>query len=95
MPLHAKPGGTAKLTLRPSDGTGRFFMAASGDWREARKGQGDRSLPPQLRETAQLRLQYPEMSLEELGMMCDPPLGKSGVNHRMRRLERMAAELDE
>ena len=57
--------------------------------------KGEDSLPPQLRETAQLRLQYPEMSLEELGMMCDPPLGKSGVNHRMRRLERMAAELDE
>ena len=55
---------------------------------------GEDSLPPQLQETARLRLQHPEMSLEELGMMCDPPVGKSGVNHRMRRLEQMAAELD-
>lgn len=57
--------------------------------------KGEDGLPPQLKETARLRLQYPEMSLEELGMMCDPPVGKSGVNHRMRRLEQMAAELDE
>lgn len=56
--------------------------------------KGEDSLPPQLQETARLRLQHPEMSLEELGMMCDPPVGKSGVNHRMRRLEQMAAELD-
>ena len=56
--------------------------------------KGEDSMPPQLQETARLRLQHPEMSLEELGMMCDPPVGKSGVNHRMRRLEQMAAELD-
>ncbi len=56
--------------------------------------RGEASLPPQLLETAKLRLQYPEVSLEELGRMCDPPVGKSGVNHRMRRLEQMAAEID-
>ena len=53
------------------------------------------SLPPQLLETAKLRLAHPEVSLEELGQMCDPPVGKSGVNHRMRRLEAMAKELCE
>ena len=62
-------------------------------WANAEQFQAD--LWPALLEVARLRLQYPEMSLEELGMLCDPPLGKSGVNHRMRRLERMAAELDE
>ena len=57
--------------------------------------QGEGSLPPQLLETAKLRLAHPEVSLEELGQMCDPPVGKSGVNHRMRRLEAMARELEE
>ena len=34
------------------------------------------------------------MSLEELGRLCDPPVGKSGINHRLRKLEIMAQELD-
>ena len=57
--------------------------------------KGESSLPPALLQTAKLRLRYPEVSLEELGMLCDPPVGKSGVNHRLRRLEKMAQELDE
>ena len=56
---------------------------------------GESSLPPALLMTAKLRLQYPEVSLEELGRLCDPPVGKSGVNHRLRKLEKMAAELEE
>ena len=57
--------------------------------------KGEQSLPPQLLQTAKLRLMYPEVSLEELGRLCDPPVGKSGVNHRLRRLEQMAKELEE
>ena len=56
---------------------------------------GESSLPPALLQTAKLRLANPEVSLEELGRMCDPPVGKSGVNHRLRRLEQMAQALDE
>ena len=56
---------------------------------------GEASLPPALLQTAKLRLQHPEASLEELGKLLDPPVGKSGVNHRLRRLEQMAAELKE
>ena len=56
--------------------------------------KGRESLPPALRETAALRLAHPEMSLEELGRLCDPPVGKSGINHRLRKLEIMAQELD-
>ena len=56
---------------------------------------GRESLPPLLGEMAELRLAHPEMSLEELGRLCDPPVGKSGVNHRLRRLEAMAKELEE
>ena len=60
-----------------------------------RAAKGENSLPPALLETAKLRLQYPEVSLEELGQLCDPPVGKSGVNHRLRKLEQMAGELEE
>ena len=56
---------------------------------------GKESLPSALRETAEKRLMYPEMSLEELGQMCEPPIGKSGINHRLRKLEAMAQELEE
>ena len=56
--------------------------------------KGESSLPPALLQTARLRLQHPEVPLEELGRLCDPPVGKSGVNHRLRKLEKMAAELE-
>jgi hypothetical protein len=43
-------------------------------------------LSPELREIALLRLEHPEASLKELGQMLDEPIGKSGVNHRMKRI---------
>jgi cell division protein WhiA len=51
-------------------------------------------LPKNLREIAELRLNYPDESLKELGEMLDPPVGKSGVNHRLRRIEKIADELN-
>ena len=50
------------------------------------------SLPPALQAVARARLQAPDMSLEELGQTLEPPIGKSGVNHRMRRLMQFARE---
>ncbi|MBO4411270.1 MAG: DNA-binding protein WhiA [Lachnospiraceae bacterium] len=50
------------------------------------------SLPEVLRETARLRMEYPSASLKELGELMDPPVGKSGVNHRLRRLKEIAEE---
>ena len=47
---------------------------------------GFSKLPDSLREMAQVRLEYPESSLKELGQYLDPPVGKSGVNHRLRKL---------
>lgn len=47
-------------------------------------------LPEPLKELARLRLEFPESSLTELGTMLNPPVGKSGVNHRMRRLGEIA-----
>ncbi len=52
-----------------------------------------RELPENLRETAELRLDHPDASLKELGEMLNPPVGKSGVNHRLRKLGAMAEKL--
>ena len=54
---------------------------------------GLKRLPQNLREVAELRLNYPDESLKELGEMLDPPVGKSGVNHRLRKIEKIAEEL--
>lgn len=56
-------------------------------------GQGIETLPYQLRELAILRLDNPEATLKELGELINPPLSKSGVAYRMRRLEKIAEEL--
>jgi DNA-binding protein WhiA len=45
-----------------------------------------------LREMAQIRLEHPDEPLNELGRYFDPPLGKSGVNHRLRKLSEIASE---
>lgn len=50
-------------------------------------------LPGLLREAAEIRLQHPDISLKELGEMMQPPVGKSGVNHRMRKLEQLAEKI--
>ncbi len=57
---------------------------------EARDGLD--SLPWNLREIAVLRLESPDSSLSVLGEMLFPPVGKSGVNHRMRKLKSIAEE---
>jgi DNA-binding protein WhiA len=46
-----------------------------------------------LREIAELRLQYPDVSLKELGEMLVPPITKSGVNHRLRKIDRIADDI--
>ncbi len=54
---------------------------------------GLEKLPDVLKETARLRLEYPEATLKELGGYFDPPVGKSGVNHRLKKLSAIAEEL--
>ncbi len=48
-----------------------------------------------LREVAQLRLEYPDSSLQELGQMLSPPISKSGVNHRLRKISHIADQMRE
>ncbi len=51
------------------------------------------NLPKSLKQIAELRVKYPEATLKELGDMFDPPLSKSGVNHRLRKIEKLAQEI--
>ena len=54
---------------------------------------GPERLPPALREVIRLRVAYPDATLKELGERANPPLSKSAVYHRIRRIEQMAREL--
>ena len=54
---------------------------------------GMANLPPALQEIIRLRAAYPEASLKELGEHASPPLSKSAVYHRVRRIEEMARDL--
>lgn len=58
-----------------------------------RDKMGFESLPDHLKEIALLRLEYPDVSLKELGTYLDPPVGKSGVNHRLRRISEIAEKM--
>ena len=60
-----------------------------------RKMVGLEKLPVNLRDVAGARLEEPEASLKELGEMLSPAVGKSGVNHRLRKISRIAQQLRE
>lgn len=51
---------------------------------------GLHNLPESLQEMARVRLEWPDTSLGDLGQYLDPPVGKSGVNHRLRKLVEIA-----
>ena len=51
------------------------------------------ALSPDLQQMALLRMDNPELSLKELGELLDPPIGRSGVNHRLKRLQELANSL--
>lgn len=63
------------------------------DIRLIQKEIGLNKLPEGLQEIAELRLTYPDASLKELGEMLTEPLGKSGVNHRLRKLSELAEDI--
>jgi hypothetical protein len=54
---------------------------------------GLEKLPPSLQEFAKVRVEYPYVSLRELGELFDPPLSKSAVYHRARRISSLAKSL--
>jgi len=57
------------------------------------RARGLSSLPEKLQEVARLRLENPEASLIELSELMDPPIGKSGINHRLKRIEEIAEKI--
>lgn len=54
---------------------------------------GFSNLPDNLRQMAEVRLEYPDISLKELGEFLTPQVGKSGVNHRLRKLSELADKM--
>lgn len=58
-----------------------------------REHYGFQRLSSSLREMAEIRLEYPEATLKELGEFLNPPVGKSGVNHRLKKLGELADKL--
>ena len=52
-----------------------------------------KELSNNLQEIAELRIKNPEASLIELGQMLEQPIGKSGVNHRLKKIIELAEEL--
>ena len=54
---------------------------------------GFENLPDNLRQMAEVRLEYPDAALKELGGYLEPIVGKSGVNHRLRRLSEIAGKI--
>jgi hypothetical protein len=56
---------------------------------------GISKLPERLRQVAELRMRYPEANLTELGELLPGKVSKSGVNHRLRKLDEMAKKLKE
>ena len=65
-------------------------MRQVADIEYIRDTKGLEFLPAQLEEMARVRLEAPEASLLELGQMLDTPVGKSGVNHRLRKISEIA-----
>jgi cell division protein WhiA len=67
----------------------RTSRAAHAQLRALRRLDLD-TLPPKLREIADLRLRHPTLSLRELALRCDPPATKSAAHRRLQRLVRLA-----
>ena len=57
------------------------------------KYYGYQNLPESLRQMADVRLENPDVPLKELGACFNPPIGKSGVNHRLRKLSELADKI--
>ena len=49
-------------------------------------------LPPKLAEAARLRMQNPDLTLTELAQLCRPPITKSSLSHRLKKLSELAEQ---
>lgn len=87
---------TVRLTNCDNANTDRTLDASQHQIENIKKIaelKGLESLPEKLRVAAELRLEYPEASLTQLGELMDPPMKKSGINNRLRKIEEIANKL--
>ena len=62
-------------------------------WKYLKENKRFKELPENLKEIAEVRLKNPDASLVELGQMLKNPIGKSGVNHRLKKISEIAEGL--
>ena len=55
--------------------------------------KGTEYLPQSLQQVARLRYDNPDLSLSELALLCDPPMSRSGINHRLKRIVDISNDL--
>lgn len=82
-------GGVNRLVNCDAANLDKAVAAAQGQIEAIRllEAQGAlEALPDKLRETARLRLAHPELTLSQLAELCSPPISKSALNHRLRKL---------
>lgn len=87
---------TVRITNCDSANTDRTLDASQKQIEHIKKIQEKKGLdhlPEKLRAAAELRLEYPEASLTQLAEMMDPPMKKSGINNRFRKIEEIANKL--
>lgn len=68
-------------------------MRQTEDIRLIEKTIGFEGLSEELREVAELRLDNIDLSLKEMGEMLNPPISRSGVNHRFKKIAKIASEI--
>ena len=68
------------------------LTAWGGETRQQSVKNGLDALPDKLRQTAELRLAHPELTLSQLSVLFQPPITKSALNHRLRKLLDLAGE---
>ncbi len=91
--LGAARANANRLTNADQANLVRASRAAHEQLRAVRRLAADRrleTLPPQLREIADLRVRYPSLSLRELATKCRPPATKASAHRRLSRLQRLA-----
>ena len=75
------------------------IVSASGKTMAAirylRENDSFETLPESLKTAAVYREEYPDLPLKELALQFDPPLSKSGLSHRLKKIEQAAALLME
>ena len=82
---------TAKVDKEIRNGANRAMNCDMANVNKTVEAQ----MPEKLRQAARLRLDNPEMSLQQLAERCDPPVSKSCMNHRMRKLMEEANDVHE